>query len=130
MQSVPSEGHALSQFDKSGEARPLHRTNLRDLSERSLASVRRAPAPCPRYRRYRGPRHQQPNHFMRDDQPRTGTAFIFALTDEAWNNMPVQVERTGVKIVIAVNQLAGLTLPRDHVADLHRALGRYLEGES
>ena len=67
---------------------------------------------------------------MRDDQPRTGTAIIFALTDETWNNITVQVESAGVKIVIAENQLAGLTLPRDHVADLHRALGRYLDGKS
>jgi hypothetical protein len=68
---------------------------------------------------------------MRDDQPRTGLAIIFALTDEAWNNIKVQVERKGVEIVIAErNQVAGLTLPRDHVADLHRALGRYLEGKS
>jgi hypothetical protein len=39
--------------------------------------------------------------------------------------------RTGVEIVIAErNRLAGLTLPRGQVADLHRALGRYLEGKS
>ena len=67
---------------------------------------------------------------MRDDRPRTGTAILFALTDDAWNNITVQVGRTGVEIVIGErNQLAGLTLPRDYVADLHRALGRYLEAK-
>ena len=66
---------------------------------------------------------------MRDQQPRTATGIIFALTDEAWNNIKVQLERTGLEIVIAErNQLAGLTLPRHHIVDLHRALGRYLEG--
>jgi hypothetical protein len=68
---------------------------------------------------------------MRDEQPRTSTATIFALTDDARNNIKVQIEPTGLEIVIAErNQLAGLTLPRDHVIDLHRALGRYLESKS
>jgi hypothetical protein len=77
-----------------------------------------------------GVRSTRGRTIMRDDQPRTGTAIIFALTDDAWNNIKVQAERTGVEIVIAErNQVAGLTLPSDQVVDLHRALGRYLQGK-
>jgi hypothetical protein len=126
-----------SQIDTEDEARPLHLTNLRQCQDVFLTTcalltrARRAPVPFALSPpRYRGPFHKGADHFMRDDQPRTGTAVIFALTDDAWNNIKVQVERTGVEIVIAErNQVAGLTLPSDQVVDLHRALGRYLQGK-
>jgi hypothetical protein len=138
--TVPGECHstrptvrrAAPNSRQTGEARRLQATACASRRGEPYPRTRRTgPASCPDTAGTGGPLHKGPDEFMRDDQPKTGTGIIFALTDDAWNNIKVQVERTGIEIVIAEgSHLAGLMLPRDHVSDLHRALGRYLKGNS